>query len=301
MSTLAQRPSESRRSPARPVRGEPTPPRFLARGLVAIALGLAAVSLLGPLATETIDYRLTETLRNQLIGLDAVSLFVVAPLSLFAAALVHRRHVAGPALALGIGAYTSYMFVQYVLGPDYGSIAGNNERLFPLALALFAGGWIVALAAWTSIDATRLPRSARHDRLVGRYLLPVLGLLAFARYVPSLADWMSASPQDEGYLAGPSFGWAIALLDLGVFLPITVAACAGLRRAADWAPKATYLVVGWFALVGPAVAAMAIAMSANDDPNASTGTLVFMVALGLVFAGLAAFLLRPLFRPEVRR
>jgi hypothetical protein len=53
----------------------------LAAGLVGIALGLAAVALLGPLATGLVSYRVSETLRDQTIGLDAVSLFVVAPLS----------------------------------------------------------------------------------------------------------------------------------------------------------------------------------------------------------------------------
>jgi hypothetical protein len=74
----------------------------LALALAAIGAGLAAVSLLGPLAFGVIDYHVTETLRNQTIGLDAVSSVVVAPLSLLAALLVVRGHVAGRALALGV-------------------------------------------------------------------------------------------------------------------------------------------------------------------------------------------------------
>ncbi len=116
----------------------------------------------------------TETRRNQTIGLDAVSLIVVAPLSVAAALLVVRRHVAGAALALGIGAYTSYMLVQYILGPEYERLPGNNELLFPLYLVVFALGWIVAAAAWSSTDVERLPRSARRDRRTGRIVLPAL-------------------------------------------------------------------------------------------------------------------------------
>ena len=269
---------------------------WLALGLAAIGVGLAAVSVLGPLVFELIDYRVGETLRNQTIGLDAVSLFLVAPLALIAAVLVLRRLIAGAALALGIGAYTSYMFVQYILGPDYATRGGNNERLFPLAVFLFALGWGVALAAWNTIDVERLPRSRRRERRIGRFILPVLALAAFGRYVPSLIDWMSSSPEDKNYLAGPSFSWAIAMLDLGVFLPATIAACVGLVRGTRWAPKALYTVVGWFGLVGPAVAAMAITMYVNDDPIASTGSTVFMSVLGGAFLLLALFLYRPLLR-----
>lgn len=298
MSTLAERPRQraaiTPRAPATVAVAQRS--WWLALGLAAIGVGLAAVALLGPLLSEVIDYRVSETLRNQTIGLDAVSLFIVTPLALIAAALVLRRHIAGAALALGIGAYTSYMFVQYILGPDYASRDGNNELLFPLAVFLFALGWGVALAAWNAIDATRLPRSRRRERRIGRFILPVLALAAFGRYLPSLIDWMSSSPEDKNYLAGPSFSWAIAMLDLGVFLPATIAACVGLVRGTEWAPKALYTVVGWFGLVGPAVAAMAITMYVNDDPIASGGNTVFMSVLGGAFLLLALFLYQPLLR-----
>lgn len=299
MSTLADRPQRSE-----PVSPRAPAPRvavaqssaWLALSLAAIGVGLAAVALLGPLGSELIDYRVSETLRNQTIGLDTVSLFFVAPLALIAAALCLRRHIAGPALALGIGAYTSYMFVQYILGPDYANRGGNNERLFPLAVVLFALGWGVAVGAWNAIDVERLPRWRRRERRIGGFVLTLLAVAAFWRYVPSLIDWMSSSPEDENYLAGPSFSWAIAMLDLGVFLPATVATCAGLVRGSRWAPKALYIVVGWFGLVGPAVAAMAITMYVNDDPIASGGSTVFMSVLGGAFLLLALFLYRPLLR-----
>lgn len=204
--------------------------RALACGLVAIASGLCVVALLGPLGSGLVDYRVTQTLRNQVIGLDSVSLFVVAPLALVAAKLVLQRRVLGHVLALGIGTYTSYMFVQYVLGPDYGHLAGNNELLFPLDVVLFAAGWLVAVPAWHEVDSDALRSSRRRDRAIGRVVLPLLALVAFIRYVPSLADWMSATPADRGYLPGPTFGWTIALLDLGVFLPATVLTCVGLVR-----------------------------------------------------------------------
>jgi hypothetical protein len=134
---------------------------------------------------------------------------------------------------------------------------------------------------------------------MGRFVLPLLAFVAFSRYLPVLSDVMGGNPQDAGYRAGPTFFWTIAMLDLGVFLPATIATCVGLVRGSAWAVKALYLVGGWFGLVGPAVAAMAIAMYVNDDPNASAGNAVFMTVLGLAFALLALALYRPLFgRPR---
>ena len=71
----------------------------------------------------------------------------------------------------------------------------------------------------------------------------------------------------------------------------------GLLRGTAWAHKALYTLVGWFGLVGPAFAAMAIAMEANNDPNASFGSTAFMIALGIAFLTLAVYVYRPLFRP----
>ncbi len=270
-----------------------TKARLVALGLTVIAVGLAAVALLGPLGWGVVAYRVTPTLRSQTLGLDATSLLVVAPLALAAAVLALRRRPLGPVLALGIGAYTSYMSVQYVLGPDYGRLPGTNQQLFPLFLVVFTAGWLVALTAWTAIDSAQLVRSRRHELLVARLVLPVLAVLAFARYLPALADWMSAAPADPGYRAGPTFAWTIALLDLGVFLPATVLTCVGLGRGAPWARKALALVVGWFGLVGPAVAAMGLALYLTDDPTATAGNTIFLTVLGLAFAVLAVVVLRP--------
>lgn len=262
------------------------PRPWLAAGLVAIGAALVAVAILGPLATGVVDYRVTETLRNQTIGLDVVSLALVSPLAVIAAALVLRGRIAGFVLATAIGVYTSYMFLQYILGPDYASLPGNNERLFPICLFLFAAGWIVALGSWRAASGEALPGSGRPSRRIG-VALGALGFVAFVRYVPALVDWTSGSPQDAVYLAGPGFAWTIATLDLGVFLPATVAACIGLVRGERWAEQLAYAVAGWFGLVGAAVAAMAVTMAVNGDPNASGGNTAFMIALGVAFVLLA--------------
>jgi hypothetical protein len=295
MTTLDERTAPDR-VPAPHARRRASRSGWLGLGLLALAAGLAVNSVLGPLAVEAFDFPITETLRNQMIGLDAASLLVVAPLAALAAVLVLRGRVLGPALALGIGAYIAYMFVQYALGPEYEELPGDSQKLFPLYLVLFALGWIVALAAWSRIDSSRLPSSRRRDLLIGRYVLPVLAFVAFFRYLPALADAMSTSPEDEGYLAGPTFFWSIALMDLGIFLPVTVAACFGLVRGTPWAQKALYLVAGWFGLVGPAVAGMAIAMYANDDPVASGVNVAVMTVLGVLFAALAVAVYLPLLR-----
>lgn len=281
---------------------------WLGFGLVALGAGLAAVAFLGPLVFAVIDYRVTGTLRNQTLGLDAVSLALVAPLTIVVGVLALRRYAAAPALALGPAAYSAYMLLQYVLGPEYLRLPGNNERFFLLFLALFVLAGTVGLFAWNAIEAERLPElDTQRARLLSHLLLPLAGLFVFLRYIPALADAMSAKPSAGDYRAGPTFFWTIALLDLGIGLPTLITTCIGLQHRRAWAQKTLWSVVGWLALVGPAVAGMATAMYWNHDPNASLALLGLMSGLAVGLVALAIFVFRPValrtsgFPPGVRR
>jgi hypothetical protein len=273
---------------------------WLGYGLIALGAGLALLALLGPLGFALIDYRVSETLRNQTIGLDAVTLILVAPAAAAIGMLALRRHPAAPVLALGPAAYSVYMLVQYVLGPDYQQRAGNNERFFLVYLALYVLAGAVGLRAWNAIEPERLP-PVPQARLLGRVLLPLAGLLVFARYLPLLLDATRSRSLGSDYTAGPTFFWTIALLDLGVGLPTLIAAAVGLQRRRRWAAKALWILVGWLALVGPAVAGMATVMYLNDDPNASAASLALMTGLAVALVALAVFVFWPLRSGSTKR
>ncbi|HZQ74728.1 MAG TPA: hypothetical protein VFB08_17580 [Burkholderiales bacterium] len=271
------------------------PIRHLGLGCIALAVGLALNSVLGPLITGVIDYRYTETFENQGIGLDAFALVVAVPLLIAAGVLALRGHLAAPFLALGPALMSAYMFPQYVLGAHYLDLPGNNEDFFPLHLGLFVLSVCVAVLAWLSIDSDGLPSTSRRFQFwTGALLFAVAGFLIL-RYVPSLIDiWRDHLPDE--YVDDPIAFWLIAFMDLGIVMPAAVAGGLALWRGAQRAQKLMYAIVGWFALVGPAVAAMGFAMEVNDDPNASLGSAVAFTIYGALFALLAAYLFRPLFR-----
>ncbi len=159
--------------------------RWLGRGLAALAVGLAVNSVLGPFVADRLDYPVSETMRNQTIGLDAAGLVLVAPLTVVIAILALRGHRAAPVLALGPTSYVAYMFVQYIVGPDH----LDYPRVLILQLALFIGGWLLAALAW-SIDRSRRSGSPLLSPRHGHVSL-VLGLFVLLRYLPGL--WLEAS------------------------------------------------------------------------------------------------------------
>ena len=269
---------------------------WLTFGLMALALGLVLNSLLGPLALEVIEYHFSESLINQGIGLDAVALFGAAPLALVAAFLVSRSHRAGPVLAFVPATFSVYMAPQYVVGPEYLTIPGNNEQFFLFHLAIFIIGVAVLLVAWSEVDRAWLPPSGRRaDRRRSWVMLGVAAFILLGRWLPGIVDLMSGDPSTIDYLENPTSYLLIGLLDLGLVVPAALTSAIALRLGAAWARTAAYAVIGWFALVPAAVAAMAVTMQVNDDPNITAGaTWVFVIA-AVVFTVLAAFLYRPLF------
>jgi hypothetical protein len=283
------------------------PPRWFASALFGLAAGLAALALLGPLGWGVIEYRYQTSMQNQAFGLDAFALAVVAPVALFAGVLARRAHGAAPFVALAPAGFALYMLVQYVIGPEYLTVDGNNERFFLLFAGLFVLSGVIVLQAWSLADADPVGPPAHEadgpDRRRGAILLTLAAFVVFGMYLANgfvsamtdfpafVAERASTSEIDEH----PTAYWLVAALDLAVVVPITVAAGIGLLRHRRWARHAFYGVVGWFALVPGSVAAMAITMVVRDDP-AGDGpkTAVFTVA-AVVFTALGASAFRSLF------
>ncbi len=272
--------------------------RILAYGLFVLAAGLAVNAVLGPLVATVIRYRYSASMINQAIGLDAVALFAVAPVAVVAGWLILRGHPAGPVVAFVPATFAAYMMPQYVIGPDYLGLDGNNERFFVFHLGLFVVAVSLVRSAWASVDREALwPATEASDR---RRSLVLWGVVAFIaiRWLPGVIELTAGDPSSDAYLDNPTAFVLIGVLDLGLVVPAAIAAAVGLRRRAAWGREAAYAVIGWFVSVPVAVAAMAVTMQLRDDPNATTGATVVLVVAAVVFTAGAGVLYMPLFRPH---
>jgi hypothetical protein len=287
LSGTKERPAVVRIGPGGPTRRH----GWLGIASIALGLGLIANSLLGPLIAGLIAYPFSKSMLNQTIGLEAVSLLVVAPLCILAGVLAIRGNAAAPLLGFGPAAYTAYMFLQYVVGPEYRYYPGA----LPLHLALFALGAGTSVAAWASVDPARLPHMRRPSERRYAVLLMMFAAFIVSRYVPALLAGIRGEPLTAESRNDVSMYWSIFLLDLGIVVPATIAAAVGLLRDLDWGRKALFAVLGWFALVPASVAAMSVVMVVRNDPNASVGQATVFTIAALVFTGLAFLPFRRLF------
>lgn len=270
----------------------------LALLLVLLGLGIATASILGPLGTGALAYRTSDTTLNQIIGGDLAGLAVVAPCALVAAVLVRRRHPLGPVVAIAPGLWAVYMYLQLVVGQEYLQLPGNNERFFPLLLALFVLGQGVAVLSWRVASTAPVPTfGARLERTTGVVLLVLATFLVLGLHLPTLLDAMGDAPARLEYVSSPTAFWVVKVMDLGIVVPAALVIGVGLIRHAAWARRPAVALLGTYTLLSTAVTGMAVVMLANGDPD---GTVVNVVSFGLftlLIGGLAARVLGPSQRP----
>lgn len=267
------------------------PPAYAA-ALLTLAAALLVNSILGPLAFDAVSYPITDTVENQLIGLELVTVCLVVPLATLAALAARRGHPAAPLLGFAPSAYAAYMFVQYVLGPEYSSY--SLIALAHVAICALAGGTM--LWSWALAREVPLVPMARRSTIRNGVLLLAMAAFVLLRYASAIAGAFRGSAIDNEFADERTFFWSIVLLDLGIVVPGTIAAALSLMRGTAAGHRALYAVVGWFALVPPSVAAMAVVMWVSNDPNASIATVFLLSATSVAFGAIAWRTFDPLIR-----
>lgn len=267
-------------------------PRSFGLLLLLLAAMLLLNSGLGPLGVDVIHYPFNETLRSQLVGLEIVTVLLVVPWCVVAGVRAVRGTASSELLALAPTSYSLYMFVQYVLGPEYAEY--RVTALFHLGLVTLSGGLMLWAWSLSRSGPARLPAISRRAEQVYGAVMLGLALFVLLRYAVGIMGSFSSTAIPEEFAAARTFYWSIYLLDLGVVVPATVVGAVALLRGSDLGRRALYAVTGWFALVPPSVAAMAATMLVNGDPDASSATVVGLSFASVVFAAFAAVVYRPL-------
>lgn len=256
-------------------------------GLIALVAGvtLIAISVLGPLGTESIQYRTSQSGIWQTQGGDLVNLVLVSPILLIGG-ILHLLRREGSKYFLVLSPVT-LMYVGLSLGigqewgnPDY---TGNVENYAYLYLIIIIAGVILLVSSLSMFS----PKDAPEFKPRGlKVFVGVMGLfmLMFAlMWLSELVEVMrTGDAASDAYAETPVLWWVVRFFDLGVTIPLGFLALYLLLTRPKKAYSMVLLFFGFFVTLGTGVLAMGIVMVVNDDPAAQVGALPIFGALAVL-------------------
>lgn len=264
--------------------------RWLAWSLLLLAIGIAVNSIIGPFVSGIVTYPYSDSVRNMTIGLDAVSLIFVAPITVLVAGYVYRGQQVGYIAAISPSAYAMYTFFQLIIGPQY--IEYSPVVILHLALFILSGFTFVN--AWQRIQVKDLPDFNPRRKKIYAIVLFLLAIFTSLNYIASIPQIFKGGTIPATYVEDPTVYWSIFLLDLGFVLPITIAVSVGLLKNRGFAQKAIYGMVGWYTLVIASVAGMFVAMFLNGDSNVSAEIVLALLSVVLLVVMFSGWVWQPL-------
>lgn len=264
-----------------------------------LAMGLSTIAILGPLGFGAIEWRISDNMERQLLAIDAVAVFIVAPVAVVAGILWWRGRRIAPVIAFGPAVYAVYFLFQDILTPEYLRYDGNNEQFFPLVYAVLLLGLIVAVKAWSSISPDDIAEPGRRLRLTSATLFIGFGLFLALGWSAWIADIMQGNTDLVEYQEHPAGSWLVKTVDLAFLVPAAIATGIGLIRRSRVATKAASVLAGVLTYLAAAVAGIGIVMVVQDDPSAQPVFVAVTVPLTLALAAIAIGFWRDISRTSV--
>lgn len=254
---------------------------------VALAAGLTLVflSIQGPLIRGVISYKTAGVINNQLIGQDAVNLFLMAPLLLAAGILLLLRKPLAKSLLIATPLFLIYYALSYTIGWEWSSpsYSGNSERYFFLFLFVLVAALVFllyALAVFPKNVESRFKRGglAVYTALFALFLLVFAGM--WAKEVLEVA----ATGTTRAYDIAPTAFWMIRVFDLGFSIPLGLISLYLLWARPDKAYPVICLFYGFFFTQIVAVLAMGLMMLLRNDPAFLWRDLIVFAVLAAIIA-----------------
>lgn len=258
-------------------------------GLLAVATGglLIYLAIQGPLFRGVIRYQTHPLILNQIIGQDAVNLFLLSVISLSGGIALWLRRPVAKYLLITTPLYLIYYVLSYTIGWEWSSPAysGNSERFFIHFLAILVAALLTLFYSLSVFPRDRVARFSRKGLAVYSSLLVVFLLLFAAMWLKEVFE-VQASGTTRGYDIAPTAFWLVRVFDLGFTIPLGLLSVYLLwtRPASSFAVQ--FLFYGFFCTMIVAVDAMGVIMLLKRDPTFLWRDLAVFLVLGvIVFSG----------------
>ncbi|MEZ4448857.1 MAG: hypothetical protein R3B09_05190 [Nannocystaceae bacterium] len=185
-----------------------------------------ATSLRGELVQVTTDgvyAHNPERVVAEGVGWDYVTLLLAVPAVLVLLPAIARGSLRARLLALGIFAYFFYQYLMYAVFWALGPLFPVHVAIYPLAMAA-----MIALGVGVDLEGLPARLGARFPRRGVIALAAAISLLLLAMWSQRIALGLQGDLAGAGLAGMPTL--AVQALDLGIVVPVALAAAVALRR-----------------------------------------------------------------------
>jgi len=275
-------------------------------GVAALVCGVAllAISLLGPLWLESIQYRTSQSGIWQTEGGDLVNLILMVPLLLIGGVLQMLRRDGAKYFLVLTPLTLMYVGLSLGLGQEWGNpeYTGNVENYAWLYLVIIIGGLLLLISTLSMFRPEDAPEFKPRGLKIYVAVMALFLLLFALMWMSELVEVISTGNTSSGsYEETPVVWWLVRYFDLGITIPLGFVALYLLLTKPRRAYAMVLLFFGFFVTLGSGVLAMALVMIANDDPTMQATALPVFGALAALAWGGLLFLLKDRLRGLFRR
>ncbi len=263
--------------------GSPFERTFVAVLAAATGLVLAWLAVQGPLARGVITYKTAPVINNQLVGQDAVNLFLLAPILIIGGITLFLRKRIAKELLIATPLFLIYYVLSYTIGWEWSSpnYAGNSERYTFLFLIVLVAALVILLYT-LSVFPKDVPSRFKKGGLAVYSAVFTLFLLVFAGMWIKEVREVIATGTTRAYDIAPTAFWLVRVIDLGFCFPLGLISVYLLWARPGKAFAILSLFYGFFFTQIVAVNAMGWMMFAKHDPTFLVRDLVVFSALALI-------------------
>lgn len=261
--------------------------RFISLIAFGSALMLIYLAIQGPMVQSYIQYKTHPLVINQLIGQDAINLFVMSPILLISSVLLMLKKRLALYLLIMSPLYLMYYALSYMIGWEWmaPTYQGNNYLYFFDFLFVLISAMLILLYALHNFSKRVKSSFSRWSLSIYSVIYSIFLLMFAAMWMQEILEVMETGTS-RGYAIAPTAFWLVRSIDLGFCIPLGFVSIYLLWIRPNLSYAVQFLFYGFFMTQILAVLAMAIVMFINHDPTFEWGsTLVFVALAAIVFCG----------------
>lgn len=254
-------------------------------GYLSILTGLmlAYLAIQGPLFLNYIHYKTHQIVINQLIGQDAVNLFLLSPMLVLGGILLLNKKLIAKYLLIMTPLFLFYYAISYAMGWEWMAkeYNGNSEQYFFHFLGVLISALIIMMYT-LHIFPKQVKATFKKKWLIAYTIFYTVFLIAFAMMWMKEVFNVIETGTSRAYDIAPAAFWLVRTIDLGFCIPLGLISIYLLWVRPEKAYPVQYLFYGFFITQLTAVLGMAAVMYINHDPTFEWSSSAIFIALYII-------------------